>query len=128
MEEIKANENGKSQDEIYRDMFEKAKSGTLKLKAPIMNEGIEITELEYDFTRITGNDYVDAMDSDKNAINVFVTTNRQDLMLFAIAAEKCCREKYKIDRQDIMSRIGIADARAAAQTAQVFLNLCNRVL
>lgn len=124
--ENRTDTNKKNPEEIAKDLYESSSRGTLKLKVPIRNEGMEITELEYDFTKLTGSEYVDAMDSDPKALNVFVTSNRQALTLFATAAEKCCREKYHLDSTDIVQRINIADARSAAQKAQVFLNLCNR--
>ena len=92
--------------------------GTLRLITPIRAAGKDITELHYDFTALTGWDYVNAMDSDMNAKNMFKVTSKQALCLFATAAAKITPD---VDETDIKERIGAADAVKAVQLATVFL-------
>lgn len=92
--------------------------GTMKLITPIRAASKDITELHYDFTALTGWDYVNAMDSDANAKNMFKMTSKQALCLFATAAAK---KTPDVDETDIKERIGAADAVKAVQLATVFL-------
>ncbi len=92
--------------------------GTMILKNPMRAESTDITELKYDFSKLTGWEYVEAMDSDVNARNVFKITAKQALCLFAMSAAK---ETPKIDATDIERQIGVTDAVKAVQLATVFL-------
>lgn len=92
--------------------------GTMKLTTPIRSASKDITELHYDFTALTGWDYVNAMDSDMNAKNMFKVTSKQALCLFATAAAKITPD---VDETDIKERIGASDAVKAVQLATVFL-------
>lgn len=106
----KAEKAKKAVEELYK--------GTLKLSKPIRASSEDITELHYDFTTLTGWDYVDAMDSDTAAKNMFKITNKQALCLFAVAAAK---KTDKVDATDIKERISAVDAVKAVQLATVFL-------
>ena len=97
--------------------------GRLRLEKPILCMDEEIKELAYDFTELTGMEYVDAMDTDPDASNVFKTTYRQNLALFAQAAAK---QTDGLDMRDILERIGITDATAGAQLAALFFNASTR--
>ena len=97
--------------------------GILSLETPIKARDEEITELAYDFTALTGMEYVDAMDSDINARQAFRITNRQALALFAQAAAK---QTEKVDMRDIMERIGMTDAVEAVQLATLFFSASTR--
>ncbi|MGN0996554.1 MAG: hypothetical protein ACI4PG_06575 [Candidatus Ventricola sp.] len=92
--------------------------GVLKLKTPIRAGGQDVTELCYDFTRLTGMEYVEAMDMDEDALNVMRVTYKQALCLFAQAAGKATPG---IDATDIRSRMGVTDAAHAVRLATVFL-------
>ena len=91
--------------------------GKLSLEKPILAGDREIGELPYDFTALTGLEYIEAMDSDANASQIFRISYRQALALFAKAASK---ETPALDMQDILSRIGVTDTVKAVQLATLF--------
>lgn len=97
--------------------------GRLELETPIKAGGEEITELAYDFTELTGMEYVDAMDSDMNSQNIYKITYRQALSLFAKAAEK---HTEHVDKRDIIEQIGMTDAVEAVQLASNFFGASQR--
>lgn len=113
-EEIKKEET-KNQNSMK---LERISKGHLKLAQPIRAQSKDISELHYDFTKLTGWEYVEAMDSDLNARNIFKVTSKQALSLFAMAASKATPE---VDATDIKQRIGLADAQRAVQVATLFL-------
>ncbi len=97
--------------------------GRLSLETPILAGDEEIKELAYDFTEITGTEYVDAMDSDINAQQIYRITYRQALALFAKAAAK---QTDGVDARDIIERIGITDAVEGVQLATLFFSASTR--
>ena len=97
--------------------------GRLRLETPILAGDEEITELVYDFSVLTGMEYIDAMDSDQNAAQIYRITYRQALALFAIAAAK---QSDLLDMKDIISRIGATDAVEAVQLATLFFTASTR--
>ena len=97
--------------------------GRLHLETPITANDEEINELVYDFTDLTGMEYVAAMDSDPNAMQIFKITYRQGLALFATAAAK---HTESVDSRDIMERIGMTDAVEGVQLATLFFSSSTR--
>ena len=97
--------------------------GILRLEKPIMSGDKEITELPYDFNELTGMEYTDAMDSDANAQQIYRITYRQGLALFAMAAAK---QSDRLDRRDIVERIGVTDAVEGVQLATLFFSASTR--
>lgn len=97
--------------------------GRLTLETPIKSGDTEITELEYDFTTLTGLEYTDAMDSDSNAMSSYKITYRQALALFAKAAAK---QTDRLDMQDIIGQIGMTDAVEGTQLATLFFEASTR--
>lgn len=99
--------------------------GILALETPILARDKEVTELQYDFTDVTGLEYVTAMDSDlnANASQAYRITYRQALALFASAAAKHTED---LDAKDIVGRIGITDAAVGAQLATLFFTASAR--
>ena len=97
--------------------------GRLRLETPILAGDREIDELAYDFTALTGMEFVDAMDSDQSARNAYKITSRQALALFAKAAAK---QTELVDMRDIQERIGMTDAVEAVQLATIFFNASTR--
>lgn len=93
--------------------------GRLALETPITAGDKEFTELAYDFTKLSGLEYVDALDSDRNvgARQVDSISSRQGLELFARAAAK---EAEELDATDIVTRIGGTDGAVAAQLGSLF--------
>lgn len=98
----------------------KISTGTLELATPIRARSKDVTVLHYDFNKLTGWEYAEAMDSDPTARNVFVVTKKQAICLFAAAAAKVTPD---VDAIDIRERIGIADAQRAVQVATIFLSV-----
>ena len=82
-------------------------------------------EVHYDFTKLSGWEYVEAMDSDTASRNVFQVSKKQALALFAAAAAKQAPVDDKggrlYDAADIKQRISLFDAQRAVQVATVFL-------
>jgi len=109
--------------EDVQQLAKKMRSGTFMLETPIKAGEKEFTELKYDFSRLSGWDYADAMDSDTTANNSFRMSTRQAIALFAKTAAK---ENEGIDALDILERMGICDAMKAAQLAAVFFVASNR--
>ena len=116
--EDSAKTNAAEKAETVKKAIKELYKGTLKLSKPIRAASEDITELHYDFTTLTGWDYVDAMDSDTAAKNMFKITSKQALSLFAVAAAK---KTDNVDAKDIKERIGVVDAAKAVQLATVFL-------
>lgn len=97
--------------------------GRFQLEKPIHARDKEITELDYDFTVLTGMEYTDAMDTDPMAQQIFRITYRQALALFAKAAAK---QTPDVDQQDIMEQIGMTDAVEGVQLATLFFSASTR--
>lgn len=97
--------------------------GTLELALPVRARSKDIKELRYDFSKLTGWEYAEAMDSDPIARNVFTVSKKQALCLFAAAVAKATPD---VDATDIKQRIGIADAQRAVQVATLFLTRAAR--
>jgi hypothetical protein len=106
-----------------QEQIKKLGKGTLKLEIPIRAGGEDVTELRFDFTSLTGWEYADAMDRDASAVNIFMITSKQAMMLFAATAAK---ETPGIDATDIRERMGIADAIKAVQLATIFFRASAR--
>ncbi len=130
MEEIKneikesnrENQNQKQAD-VAKKVLDTTSKGTFKLSTPLRAGGKDVTELEYDFTKLTGWELVEAMDTDAGAKSVFKITQKQALCLFATAAGKMTDG---VDATDIKDRIGAVDAMRAVQLATVFLTASAR--
>lgn len=71
--------------QLRAQMHEDAKSGIITLKTPLRAGGRDVTELAYDFGKLTGWEYADAMDMDPRAGNIYRITRKQALCLFAMA-------------------------------------------
>jgi hypothetical protein len=122
-----AEENAKAKETALKKraaaqaaMLENARSGKIILQTPIRSKSQDVTELCYDFNKLTGMDFAEAMDSDIKADNVFKMTYKQMLALFAKAASKATEG---IDEIDITERLGAVDAMEAVQQARLFFNL-----
>lgn len=115
-------EERKAKSKIANEAMAEGK-GRLALETPILSGDEEITELIYDFTELTGMEYVDAMDSDPNAQHNYKITYRQGLALFARAAAK---QTDRVDARDIVERIGMTDAVEAVQLATLFFSASTR--
>lgn len=97
--------------------------GTLELATPIRARSKDIKELHYDFSKLSGWEYAEAMDSDPTTRNMFVVSKKQAICLFAAAVSKVMPE---VDATDVKQRLGIADAQRAVQVATLFLTRAAR--
>lgn len=104
--------------EVAKRVLEGTVRGTLKLKKPIRAQSEDLTELYYDFSKLTGWEYVEAMDEGGTTRNVFEVSQKQALCLFAAAAGKATNG---VDAVDIRTRIGMEDTLRAVQIAMVFI-------
>lgn len=122
-EEIKE----KAKDDMKKSMEETLRTvsrGQMKLEKPIRASNKDVTVLNFDFTKLTGWEFAQALDRDTSGnTSAFRLSQLQALELFAAAAAK---ETPDVDEEDIRHRIGIADAVKAAQIAVVFFNLTSR--
>ncbi|MDD3881890.1 MAG: hypothetical protein PHI27_06525 [Eubacteriales bacterium] len=100
-----------------QEAIRKMAMGTIKLQTPIRAGGVDVMALDYDFSKLTGKEYADAMDKDANTMSMFRISNKQALCLFACAAAKVTSG---IDARDIEDRIGIQDSIKAVQLATIF--------
>ena len=133
--EEKQQDGGAQQDETAKRSEEMKKildpeeqirrfgKGKMALRTPIMADNKPVSELTFDFTALTGREYVDALDSDPRAMNAFHITSAQAFALFAKAAAKATDG---IDEADIRERMGAMDCVKATQLAAVFFSACNR--
>jgi len=95
----------------------KLKKGKLVLEKPIRAKSQDVTELSYDFTKLTGWDFAQALDSDSEAGSIFHLTNKQAFALFAAAAARATGE---VDETDVKTQMGVADAVCAMRIASLF--------
>ena len=91
--------------------------GILELSMPIMARGEEVKELRYDFRKITGRQYIQALDVVAPSREINAITNQQALELF-IAATK--NQNEGVDDVDIRQRMGVDDVIQAVRIGKVF--------
>ena len=91
--------------------------GILKLSTPILARGEDVNELRYDFRRITGRQYIRALDVSAPSRDINAITSEQALELF-IAATRGLNEG--IDDIDIRERMGVDDVLQAVRIGKVF--------
>lgn len=122
-EEKKAPEAEKQNvvDDPFKQLRELTK-GTLKLMKPIRARSEDVKELHYDFCALTGEEMMNALDSD-TAGNMFAISNKQALALFATTAGNCTD---LVDDKDIMKRISGPDSVKAIQLAKLFYAASSR--
>ena len=98
--------------------------GVLQLARPIRASDKDITELRFDFSKLTGWEFAQALDRDTSGkTNAFRLTQTQAIELFAAAAEKNTPD---VDAEDIRRRMGIEDAIKATQLATSFFSFTSR--
>jgi len=116
-EEIK---NAATEEKKLTDPTEQVKrlaSGELLLENPIKSGAQSYDKISYDFRKITGWDYADAMDSDSKNSNLFWITAKQALSLFAVAASKATPG---MSSMDVKEQIGMGDTMNAVRIATAF--------
>lgn len=98
-------------------------SGIMQLHTPIRNgkdadgNPIEIKELRYNFRKLTGIEYAEAMDLDRKSESAYRITAVQALALFAAAAAK---DTPGLDATDIRRGLDITDGQIGIQRATIF--------
>lgn len=98
--------------------------GKMQLVTPIRASGKDIDVLHFDFTKLTGWEFAQALDRDESGKNnAFRLSQTQAIELFAAAAAKMTPD---IDTEDIRHRMGIEDAIKAAQISTSFFNFSSR--
>jgi len=107
-------------------VMRKASKGTLKLMQPFRAASRDVTEIDYDFCALTGEELLDALDS-VPAINYTAITNLQALAIFAAAAQKCApfvegrnNKTLLYDAADVRKRLSGVDALRAGGLAKGF--------
>lgn len=105
------------------EQIKKFGKGKITLRTPIQDGQNTVEVLHWDFTSVTGAEYVAAMDRGSGNGNTFRITNTQALELFAVAAAKATGG---IDATDIRTRIGMVDALKVTQVATIFFTASNR--
>lgn len=102
-------------EEAKRKIEEMLK-GSFDLTVPIMSRGEEVTEIEYDFTKITTDQLTNALDKHMSE-NVAVLTPEQQYAVFALAASG-----YKgLDEKDL-ERLVPEDAAVGIFAGEQYLN------
>lgn len=117
------NDSAAKMEAVHKILDGGVTKGTIKLTVPIRAGGTDVDKLDYDFSKLTGWEYVEAMDADPEARNVFKITQKQALCLFAAAAGKATPN---IDATDIKQRISAVDTLRVVQLATVFLAASTR--
>lgn len=110
--------------EQLRQNMKRMAKGKMTLETPFRSKSKDVPELEYDFSLLNGWEYVEAMDSDTEARNVFRITFKQAFNLFAAAVAKC---QQGIDAIDVKKQLSFTDAVKAVQLATLFWVTCNQV-
>ena len=108
-------------DDPFEQLRELTK-GTLKLLKPIRARSEDVKELHYDFCALTGEEMMNALDSD-TAGNMFAISNKQALAMFAATAGNCTD---MVDDKDILKRISGPDSVKAIQLAKLFYAASSR--
>ncbi len=94
------------------------KRGAMELAMPIDDGEKKYEKLEYDFDKVTGMEYIEAMDAGSGTErNSFKITQAQALNLFCIAASKCQPGLFP---NEIKERLSIADVMGAVNIGTLF--------
>lgn len=97
--------------------------GRIALETPITARDKELTEICYDFTKVTGLEYLDAMDADPKNHDTFHISQKQAFCLFTKAAAKATDD---VDETDLRRRMGKGDVMNAVRIATTFFMLMSR--
>lgn len=129
MDEIKNQEEKKQEAEAVKNLMDPGeqlrlvRKGKMKLSAPIQDGERTVEELSWDFGKLTGLEYAEALDSGDGQNN-FRITNTQALCLFAAAAAKVTEG---LSAREILKGLDGMDAPAAIRVATIFFTASFRV-
>lgn len=100
-------------------ILEAISSGKLTLAVPIEDGERTITEIHYDFMKLTGMEFAAALDNAPAGRNTGLNiSNQQALALFAKAAEKC--DPKGLGATEIQQRLSVNDTVQAIQVGKSF--------
>jgi len=122
-DEVKAIKNSAAARNIMADPEARIKeiaAGELILQNPLKSGSAEHERISYDFGKLTGWDYVTAMDSDNSNTNNSRITNKQALCLFAAAVNKA---QPTISMFDVQERLSMGDGMNGVRLASTFFVL-----
>ena len=127
-EQEKKTEKAKTNDEMS---IEEAKrileKGKLKLASPIYAGGRQLDTLAYDFGKITGTEYMDALDGDPNTRKgAFSLSARQAVSFFLCAVIHATDGVNESDLPDLRKNLSMEDTLKAIQIAVSFFNASSR--
>lgn len=109
----------KQQLETIKDFFNNPPKvtykGKIKLNKPLQAGENEITELKYDFEKITGLDYAMALSFDKSSDGIQDLSVKQMVALFASGLET-----EGLDATDLLKRLDLQDMMAVVQVIRLF--------
>ncbi len=91
------------------------REGKITLAKPFVIGEREITELEFDFSKMTGLDYVNAMDVDRAAVGNNKASRKQIVSLFAASLKT-----PGIDYKDLMNFLGPNDMMTVLQVGELY--------
>ncbi|GHU83919.1 hypothetical protein FACS1894196_4590 [Clostridia bacterium] len=97
--------------------------GTLVLEKPFLARGRELGEIGYNFAKLDGWEYLEAMDADPANKDMFRISQKQAFGLFAKAAKK---ETPDIDEIDLRQRMGVGDIMNAVRVGTAFFIVTSR--
>jgi hypothetical protein len=101
----------------FREAMRSVENGKLKLAKPILSGGEEKTEIIYDFSKITGKQYLKAMDVGAPSRDMNNITNTQAFELFLAAAGKM---NEGLDVIDLRERMAVDDVLQATRIGKLF--------
>ena len=109
--------NQETQAIDFAEQAKKVAAGKLLLECPIKSGSDEYAEVAYDFSKITGWGYADAMDCDPGNTNLFRISPKQALTLFAAAVSM---EMPGVSAMDVKEQMVIGDSMNAIRIATAF--------
>lgn len=129
MSEIEKKTAGKPEEKelSMKEIKEMLSSGRLELAVPIFINGKETKSLAYNFKKVTGLEYIDALDGDnasrKGAFNL---SAQQAVNLFLAGVIHATEGVNGSDLPDIRKQMDIEDTQKAIQVAVSFFNASSR--
>ena len=93
------------------------------LSTPIRARGEDVKVLKYNFASVTNAQYINALCSDRNAIDPFHLSGKQAFNLFCEAAANATEG---VDATDLRERMAVKDTMFAIQVATVFFAVSTR--
>lgn len=127
-EDSQTEQKSANEPKVISNPFEQLRElckGKFLLAKPIRISGKEIDELQYDLCALTGDELLDALDS-QGANNMFAITNRQAVNVFTVSAANCTAvyaddgERRHVYPDEIRKGMSAPDMIRAAQIGKLF--------